>query len=338
MVLGLDIGGTHMRLVLADRRGKLHHRHKGRTGSREGVDRTVQRLVAMCRRGVAAAAAEGSRVVAVGAGVAGKIDRRRGEVLFSPNLPEMNGYPLGAELERQLGLAVFLENDANAFGLGEHWQGSARGIANWVGITLGTGVGGCLMLNHDLWRGDDLGFAGEVGHMIIDPAGPVCACGAHGCLEAHASGSALLQGVERAVASGRLTSGPLWDLRQRGALTPRSVHACALGGNALARELFERMGWALGLALANLFSILGIRHGLLGGGVSGAWDLFIAPLMASLVIRCRMLPAGDASIRRSALGDDAALLGSARLAWQGHDARRGHEGERVSRLWPPWAG
>jgi glucokinase len=318
-VLGVDLGGTHMRLAVVDEQGRVLHQMKGKTLIQEGAGQTAARLRDECRAFVDQVAAGGSTVVAIGLGVAGRIDRIHGKVVFSPNLPALNGYPLATELQRELGIPVVLENDANVYGLGEHWAGRGRGIANWIGVTLGTGVGGCLILEQRLWQGDGLGCVAEIGHTIVDPRGPRCACGARGCLEAHASASALWQSVGQAVARGELTAGPLFEHWQARALDATAVYSCAQQGDALARRLFDRMGWALGLALANLFTVLGIRHAIIGGGVSASWDMFIGPLRRSIEEHCMMMPVQDLVIQRSQLGDTAALLGAARLAWQEGD-------------------
>ena len=165
-----------------------------------------------------------------------------------------------------------------------------------------------------IWQGDHLGFVGEIGHMNVHPEGPRCACGLKGCLEAHASGTALRAGVEAAVTRGTLTEGKLFDLWKAGELTPEEIHACARDGEDVARSLFRRMGWALGLALASLFTVLGIRHAIIGGGVGAGWDQFIVPLRESIAEHSSMLDPSQADIRQSTLGDDAALLGSAFLA------------------------
>jgi glucokinase len=208
-----------------------------------------------------------------------------------------------------------MENDANAFGVGEHWVGSGRGISNWIGLTLGTGVGGCLILQDRLWHGDNLGFAGEIGHMIVQPGGPLCKCGVKGCLEAHSSATALLQGVKDAVSTGRLARGPLYERWQTGSLDSSGIYACAEEDDPLALELFERMGWALGVAIASLFTVLGIRHAIIGGGVSASWNQFIEPLKRSMADHTCMFKPGEMVVLRGHLRD-AALLGTARLAFE----------------------
>lgn len=313
-VLGGDIGGTHMRVALTDENGQVFHLSRIATDVRAGIPDVVSRLVVQCRAAMAVAGSLGGRVGAFGLGVAGKIDRKLGAVVFSPNLPPLDGYALGNELEKVLSIPVFLENDADAYGVGESLMGAGRNIPHWIGLTLGTGVGGCVVLDGRLWRGDDLGFAGEFGHMIVDPRGPACACGLNGCLEAHSSSSALKNGVREAILRQELTDGPLFEASMVGSLTSEMIHEMAGQRDVLALQLFERLGWALGLAIAGLFSGLGIRHAIIGGGVSNAWDQFIAPLKSSLARHCRMLNPGEMEIRRCELGDSAALIGSAHLA------------------------
>jgi glucokinase len=316
MVIGVDLGGTHMRTALVDRMGSILRRQKTATSISSGVQQTTQSLIAECRAEMDAAGALGGTVVGIGLGVAGKIDHKRGWVVFSPNLPAMRDYPLGPELANSLGLPVLLENDANVFGIGESWVGAGREIDNWVGLTLGTGVGGCLILDGKLWNGDNLGFVGEIGHMIVHPEGPHCICGLNGCLEAHASSRALLEFINEAASHGQLTSGPLYEPWNDGKLNAQDIYLYSLAGDPIARKAFARMGWALGLALANLFTVLGIRNAILGGGVSAGWDQFIEPLSRSLAEHSSMLAVEDAVVQRSALNDDAALLGAARLALQ----------------------
>ena len=315
MVIGVDLGGTHLRTALVDVSGRILRRRRTTADIAFGAEHTTRKLIAECRAQLEAARELDGRVVGIGLGVAGKVDHQRGWVVFSPNLPAIRDYPLGPELQAALGLPVLVENDANVYGIGESWLGAGRGIPNWVGLTLGTGIGGCVMLDGRLWTGDHLGFAGELGHMIIQPEGPPCACGLRGCLEAHASGSALVAFVAQAVAGGELTGGPLFELWREGKLSARAVWEGAEAGDPLAQKGFARMGWALGLALANLFTALGICHAIIGGGVSAAWNQFIEPLHQSLAEHSSMLNVTDAVIRRSALGDDAGLLGAARLAF-----------------------
>ena len=312
--IGIDIGGTNMRVALIDESGQILDLRKVPTDIRQGPEDVNRRLARECRSLMESGSPADGRVEAVGLGVAGRIDTEKGLVVFSPNLPSMRDYPLAVELERNLSVPVAIENDANVFGMGEAWKGSGKGIANWIGLTLGTGVGGCLVFNNEIWQGDGSGFAGEIGHMVVHPDGPPCLCGSRGCLESFSSGRALKEGVQAAVAEGRLRDGPLFDAWKAGTLSPLEVYKSAVDGNPHAQSLFDRMGWALGVALASLFNVLGVRHAVIGGGVSAGWDRFIRPLHESLARYSGMFDPGEVSIEKSVLGDNAALLGAGELA------------------------
>ncbi len=312
--IGVDIGGTNLRSALVDDSGNILEIKKNQIRIDLGTRAAFERLAAQCLELSQSARRAGLEVEAVGLGVAGKIDRAAGKVLFSPNLPAMDGFPLGEELSERTGLPVFMENDAKAFCVGESVAGAAKGLDNWVGITLGTGTGGCLFLGGRLWEGEGLGFCAEIGHMIVEPGGPLCACGSRGCLETFASARAIVHGAKALIAEGTVNGGPLADLSAAGDISSESVYRCAAAGDARALSLFQKAGWALGIAFANLFSILGIRRGIVGGGVSAAWDLFIGPLRQSLAQNISMLDPQRAKIMRSTLGDRAALIGAAKMA------------------------
>jgi glucokinase len=311
--IGVDLGGTNLKTALVNPSGKILEFRIVQVGVEQGAESVSKKLLVQCRALVHSAARLGLKVAAIGLGVAGKIDRSTGSVVFSPNLPVLDGYPLGQELGLNLEIPVYMENDANVFGVGESWAGAAKGIRNWVGIVLGTGTGGCLFLNGKLWEGDGLGFSAEIGHMIVEPEGPVCLCGSQGCLEAFASAGALISGAKKAVCGQGLEKSPLHALEREGKLSASSIYACAKRGDPTAMALFDKMGWALGICLANIFSALGISRAIIGGGVSSAWDLFIGPLEKTLAQNASMLDPGAAVILRSRLGNDAALIGAARL-------------------------
>ena len=216
--IGVDLGGTNLRAALVDRSGKIIESRTTQVDTELGAESVSKKLLAQCRTLIGSAAKLGLEVSAAGLGVAGKIDRAGGLVIFSPNLPVLDGYPLGQVIRQNLAIPVYMENDANVFGLGESFTGAARGVRNWVGITLGTGTGGCLFLDGKLWEGDGLGFSAEIGHMIVEPGGPACPCGSKGCLEAFASARALVSGAKRAVNEQKLKDGPLHALEKEGKL------------------------------------------------------------------------------------------------------------------------
>ena len=311
--IGVDLGGTNLRAALVDRSGKIIESRTTHVETELGAESVSKKLLAQCRTLIGAAAKLGLKVFGAGLGVAGKIDRAGGLVIFSPNLPVLDGYPLGQVIRQNLSIPVYMENDANVFGLGESFTGAARGVRNWAGITLGTGTGGCLFLDGKLWEGDGLGFSAEIGHMIVEPGGPACPCGSKGCLEAFASARALVSGAKRALNERKSEVGPLHVLEKEGKLSAQTIYECAGKGDPAALALFDKMGWALGICLASIFSALGIRHAVIGGGVSSAWDLFIGPLEKALAQNCSMLDPGLALVKRSLQGNDSALVGAAQL-------------------------
>ncbi len=315
-VTGLDIGGTFVKGVVADRDGKLVLDFKLETQLSEGAENFVGLLVSKLNEIRFKLSADGLDILAVGMGVAGKILEKEGKIIFSPNLMPLNNYPLAAELQKRLGIPVFMDNDANAFGIGERWKGAGREHENWLGITLGTGVGGVLILGGERWIGDDIGFVAEIGHTVVYPNGPVCNCGKRGCLEAVASASGLIRGAGEAIEKG-MRNTELLVAWEKNRLDPVLISRAAEKGDKLAGDLFRRFGNALGIAISNAFNLLGITTCIIGGGVSAAWPRFIGSLLETIREVNSMVDMERVTIKRAILGDSAAALGAAKLAWMG---------------------
>ena len=192
------------------------------------------------------------------------------------NLPGWENYPARAEIERRLGARVVLENDARVAALGEQWLGAARGVPNMAMLTLGTGIGGGIVLGGKIWHGMN-GMAGEFGHVTVEPEGYPCACGNRGCSERYASASALLRMAREAVASGQAPS--LAEAASSDAeFGAKSIYNLAIQGDEPARRIFRNFGRYLGILLADLVNVLNLEMYVIGGGVSSAWDAF-APTM-----------------------------------------------------------
>ena len=192
VVIGVDLGGTSLRTGLLSPEGDILDKRKEATYASDGWKKVVQRLTQNIERQLEIAAQRGFSVVAVGVGAPGVIQVDRGVVVKSPNFPDWNNLPLKDELEKALNLQVTIENDANAAALGEQWRGAGSGIGSMILLTLGTGVGGGIILNKQIWHGAD-GMAGEIGHMTILPDGRLCGCGNTGCLEMYASARGIVQ-------------------------------------------------------------------------------------------------------------------------------------------------
>jgi len=356
--IGVDLGGTNLRVAAVDEGGALLARTTLETDVSRGRDEVIDALCRAVQKiekevghqvgderanqlakeaagmtlgtvsGVATPpqAAVGKPVAGqlrgIGVGVPGLIDTETGRLVESPNLPGWSDYDVQGEIEQRLATSVILENDANAAALGELWLGAGRGMESLCMYTLGTGVGGGLILQGRIWRGWN-GMAGELGHCNVEPAGHPCGCGSWGCLEQYASANAVRRMTAEAQASGAATE--LCTIGN-GNVDPQAVYECAMRGDAEARKIFERVGRSLGLAIAAMINTLNLPLYAIGGGVSNAWDAF-APAMFDEVRKRSFVYAGTTAadgsglggrrrstqIVRALLGGDGGLYGAARL-------------------------
>lgn len=313
-VFAADLGGTHLRAATVDPSGRIHFRLKHSTPQAENPDEIVKALVQAvreCEKQSADSAGGSAGVIsAVSVVVPGTVNVEEGIVVKAPNVPSLDGFRLTAALANELELPAILENDANAAAVGEMWQGAGRGRRTIVCVTLGTGVGGGIILDEKLWRGVD-GAAAEIGHMCVDPFGGVaCGCGSRGCLEVYASATAIVRMAREA--SPRHPN----SLLSTGAdLSSEAVYVAGVKGDELALEVFRRMGVYLGIGLANLINIINPEMIVIGGGVMNGWDLFEKHMHQQVAERAFPLLAARVKIVRAECGDDAGLLGAARLAF-----------------------
>jgi len=307
LVVAVDLGGTHLRGGAVDERGGIHSRFKLATPRDLNPSALVNAIVNAideCRRSVSIA---GTEVSAIAVAVPGNV--RDGSVGSAPNIPALNGLRLREILAGELRLPVTLENDANAAAVGEMWRGAGRSARTIVCITLGTGVGGGIILDGKLWRGHD-GSAAEVGHISVNPFGGVpCGCGSHDCLEVYASATAVVR-----LARESIPNYPDSQLTLEPELTAEKIFRAGVNGDVLARETFRVMGVYLGAGLATLINLINPEVIIIGGGAADAWELFAESMNAEVRSRSFPLPAAEVKIVRAECGDDAGLLGAAHLA------------------------
>lgn len=315
LVFAADLGGTNLRAATIDEAGKIHSRVRHETPqAAKHPDEVVSALVAAARECERQTVSSGDAISAASVAVAGIVDTGNTLIVRAPNIPCLDNFELKQALQKELGWPVSLENDANAAAVGEMWMGAARGCRAIICLTLGTGVGGGIILDGKLWRGAD-GFAGEIGHMTVDPFSPSkCNCGSSGCLELFASATAVVRMTQEALV--RNLCSPLSSVTELSAL---KVFEAGLAGDALALEVFARMGTYLGIGLASLINVLNPETIVIGGGVANAWQLFEKTMRAEVARRAFPLPAARVKIVPAQCGDDAGLLGAARLAF---DARQ----------------
>ena len=311
LVFAADLGGTHLRAALVDATGKILTQLKKSTPKASGPDCVVRELVDAERQCRTNPSVPNANVVAAAIMVPGSVDRENAIVVRAPNLPSLNNFGLKEALQWEFGRPVLLENDANAAAVGEMWLGAARGCRNIICVTLGTGVGGGIILDGKLYRGSD-GSAGELGHTAVNPfCGLICKCGNEGCLELFSSATAIVR-----MAKEDLAQYPQSLLKDQ-ELTAEKIYEAGRKGDALALAVFERAGMYLGVALSNLINLLNPEIIVIGGGVANGWDLFVNPMRKTIAKRAFPSQAEHVKIVRAECGDNAGLLGAARLAFDG---------------------
>ena len=298
IALSIDLGGTNLRLAAVGEDGTIYSRVRAATPQRSSSNEIIDLIVRLsgeCRDQMPA----DSVIAAVAAAVPATIDFPRGVLTKLPNLQVLEGVCLRDILADRLGAPAILENDATAAAIGENWLGASRGVDDSICVTLGTGVGGGLIINGLPFRGKD-GTAGEVGHICVESEGIPCGCGGRGCVEQYASATAVLRMA-----------------REAGVECSNSydVYLATIGGNPTARKVFQTMGSNLGIALASLVNVLNPEMIVICGGVSGAWDMFIDAVRREVHDRAFREPAERVKIVRAELGDDAGILGAARSAF-----------------------
>jgi glucokinase len=304
-VFAVDLGGTFLRIALVDCSGKIHQQQKERTPRGDSPDVIVDALAAAADRW----SNDGRRIGAASIMVPGTVDNQNAVVVQAPNLPSLTNFPLQAVLEERLGWPVLLENDANAAAVGEMWLGAARGCRDVVSVTLGTGVGGGVILDGKLWRGAH-GSAGEIGHTTVDPFSDLhCKCGNIGCLELFASATAIVR-----MAREDLSRFPQ-SMLNRDDLTAERVYDAGREGDELAISVFKRFGTYLGVGLANLINIIDPEIIVIAGGAVNGWDLFACDMKREVNERAVRVTAQQVKIAAAQCGDNAGLLGAARLAF-----------------------
>ncbi len=309
--IGVDLGGTNLRFGLVREDEKIISRRRTGTMAAEGVEIVLERLTSGIQTLAMKAESTGLEVAGIGIGVPGIISVRDGIVRLSPNLPGWQDVPLRSRLSESFQYPVYVENDANAYALGEYWFGAGKGAKSMVCITLGTGVGGGIILDGHVWRGAD-GMAGEVGHITVNPDGPLCPCGNRGCLERYSSATAVMEMAAQAASGSGKTA--LKTLLKSGLLTPEAIANAAKKGDREAVRIYSEAGKYLGIAVADLIDLLNMECIVIGGGMSGAWELIIGPLKEEVQARAFKIPAGRCRILRGRLKDDAGILGAAGLA------------------------
>ncbi|MCA2000806.1 MAG: ROK family protein [Chloroflexi bacterium] len=310
--IGCDLGGTNLRAAIVDvENGAVLRQLSVPTLAREGHDAVMRRMGALFLQVIEEAGMKKEAIGGVGIGVPGVLDLEKGETLFLPNLPGTWPHvPLRGAIQKLTGFPTALLNDVRSITNGEWRFGAGRGVETVAVFAIGTGIGGGLVLNNQLHLGIG-GTGGEIGHTTIDFNGPRCGCGNYGCLEAYASAPAIAAMGMKAVSQGLTTRiGELceYDLNR---ITPKLIASAALQGDEIAKDIYERAGFYIGVAAANICVAVGPRRIIIAGGVSRAGDLLLEPIRRTLRQRVAVMPVEQVEVVPSELGDNAGVIGVA---------------------------
>jgi glucokinase len=303
LTVAVDIGGTHIRVAVyePDSITPVAHERTRSLAMQPGVyDRLEQAIESVWPR---------EQVKAIGMASPGPLDPHTGTILATPNIPEWKNFPVAPRLAQHFGVPTYLDNDANMAGLAEWQYGAGQGHQNLVYLTISTGIGGGVISHGCLLQGFH-GMGAELGHMIIDPAGPLCGCGKHGHVESFCSGPSIARYVVEQIKAGQQST-----LATQPNVSAAQIADAARAGDALAISAFERAGHYLGIAVANYLAIFDPSILIFGGGVSQVGELLFKPFEESLrkhTFHPHYLD--NLVITKAALGDDAGLLGALALA------------------------
>jgi len=310
--IGCDLGGTNLRAAIVDvENGTVLYQMSVPTLARDGHDAVMKRMADLFVHMIQSADIKKEDIGRIGIGIPGLLDLENGETLFLPNLPGTWPHvPLQATIEKLTGLPTRLLNDVRSITNGEWRFGAGRGVDTVAVFAIGTGIGGGLVINGQLHLGIG-GTGGELGHTTIDFNGPRCGCGNYGCLEAFASGPAIAAAGMKAVSQGlttRISELSGYDLNR---ITPELIAQAAQEGDEIAKAIYEKAGFYLGIAAANICVSVGPKRIIISGGVSQAGDLLLDPIRRTLRERVHIIPVEQVKVVPSMLGDNAGVIGVA---------------------------
>ena len=315
--IGCDLGGTNLRAAIIDVESGEVLQHKSVPSlARDGHDAVMKRMAKLFLHVIREAGMQKDEIGGIGIGVPGVLDLETGETLFLPNLPGTWPHvPLRDTIEDLTGLRTAMLNDVRAITNGEWRFGAGRGVDTVAVFAVGTGIGGGLVINGQLHLGIG-GTGGELGHTMIDFNGPHCGCGNDGCVEAYASGPAIAAMGMKAVSQGLTTAIAELCEYNLNLITPELIAEAARAGDNVAKDIYEKAGFYLGIAAANVCASVGPRRIIIGGGVAQAGELLLDPIRRTVRERVHIMPVEQVEIVPSQLGDNAGVIGMA--CWAGH--------------------
>ncbi|MCF6150148.1 MAG: ROK family protein [Candidatus Kuenenia sp.] len=304
-LIGIDLGGTNLKAGIVDRGGRILHRFSIKTNADAESLVISQQICELIAEIIKNARIEKSGIIGIGLGSPGLIDKQGETILFSPNLSKWRDIPIKRIIAEKFDLPCVLENDANAAAWGEKWAGAGKNANSLVMLTLGTGIGGGIILDNKLWRGMN-NVAGEIGHMSIQTDGPQCNCGNYGCIEVYASATGMVKRFRKLLESGKASL-----LKKDDEITAKRINEAAVQGDEAAQSIIEETGYYLGIAIVNIIHILNPEVIVLAGGMIGSGELLMNPMKRTIEKRVLKASYKDTKIVFSQLGTDAGIIGAA---------------------------
>jgi glucokinase len=309
--IGVDIGGTNIKLGIISDTGKIDKKAMVETKAVGGPSSVVSQI----KKGISELLLKNDKkIVGIGIGCAGTVNQEKGIVENPPNLPKWDKVPLASLIKKAFGLEVYLDNDANTAAIGEMHFGAGKDLNSFIMVTLGTGIGGGIIINRKIYHGD-FGAAGEIGHTVIDYNGPKCNCGSYGCIESYVGNHYLVKRIQ-----GELKNKPdtkIWDLINHDIekLSPRVIDEAAQAGDEYAKSIIIQLGEYLGYAFASLANILDISEFVVGGGVAGFGKPLFDAAQKKAAERVIIPIRKRIKVRPAKLKNDAGIQGSSALVF-----------------------
>ncbi len=313
--IGVDIGGGSVKLGVLTPGGRVLFRSQFLTLRQEGRAKLLDELDRHVRHLSRLAKDKQFRIVGIGIGAPGPIDVEKGFIHFFPNIPGWKNTPLKTILQKKMGLPVYVDNDANVMALAEFCYGAGRGVRTMIGLTLGTGVGGGIVLCGKLFHGSRFSAA-EIGHLVVDENGPLCACGNRGCIETYVGTDHFTREVRSRLKKAPRSVLKKWMGEQGLKLTPALVARAAKRGDKLSQRMWLDTAEHLGTALAGLVNILNPEKIILGGGIAQSGDLLFKPVRKAIHKKAFPIAARSVRVVRAQLGVDAGWIGAAAMVFQ----------------------
>ncbi len=308
--IGVDVGGTNVKVALVDKAGSIVFTDTVPTRAEMGYEYTISNMIKAISDVMKEAKVSKDAIEGIGFGFPGQIDCDNGIVRLAPNIPGWVNIPIADIVSKEFGVPVKVDNDVRCAALAELNYGAGKGSQNLICITVGTGIGSGLIVNGKLVRGAS-NAAGELGHIKLQmDNGPLCGCGDHGCLEAFASGPAIVAMAEEYIKGGKSTK---YRELAKNEITPYYVCEAAKQGDVVAKKIFEIIGTYIGIGLSSVVNLLNPEKIVIGGGVADAGEFLFGPIKEALVKRAMPIQGAAVQVVHAELGNTAGVIGASLL-------------------------